>query len=270
MTNDLIAIRWKNPESKNYIDLLAFPLFAKEGTTKQITHTVLGPQGGHHRAKCRLVVSSTTAELDYEVFPEFNKWWGMYLGVLRLEFTNSKRDTLTQIYWRDQGHKQFVIAPVDVVNKPLPPIPPYQPTKSTAQKVIRKIQERPGQAQFRFTLMMAYGGQCCISGCSVSEALEGAHIDPFSGKLSDHPQNGLLLRSDLHALFDAGLMAIEPTSRLVHFVASARVWPEYKNMHKVARLAEPIYGGPSYKPSEEALKRRWRDFNRTAKQNLAA
>src|SRR5271155_3471993 len=40
--------------------------------------------------------------------------------------------------------------------------------------------------------------------------LEAAHISPYRGLQSNHPQNGLLLRADLHSLFDLGMLAVDP------------------------------------------------------------
>ena len=69
---------------------------------------------------------------------------------------------------------------------------------------------RPGQAIFRERLMRAYGGRCAITGRNVPAALEAAHIIPHCGPESDHVCNGLLLRLDLHSLFNAHLLSIEP------------------------------------------------------------
>lgn len=72
---------------------------------------------------------------------------------------------------------------------------------------------RFGQGQFRDALMARYKGRCTISRCAVPEALEAAHVMPHTGDPKwDHPDNGMLLRRDLHALFDAMLWSIDPKS----------------------------------------------------------
>lgn len=78
------------------------------------------------------------------------------------------------------------------------------------------LKPRPGQAQFRETLMERYQGRCAISKCAIPEALEAAHVMPHTGDPKwDHPDNGMMLRRDLHALFDAMLWSIDPkTSRV--------------------------------------------------------
>lgn len=76
------------------------------------------------------------------------------------------------------------------------------------EKALAQVARRRGQAGFRSALLEAYGGKCCITGCTLKDALEAAHIAPYRGDHSHHVQNGLLLRSDIHTLFDLGLLVI--------------------------------------------------------------
>lgn len=69
--------------------------------------------------------------------------------------------------------------------------------------------ERIGQQRFRNQLFDAYTGRCAVSGCNVDEALEAAHIENYSGPKSQVVSNGILLRRDLHSLFDAHLISFE-------------------------------------------------------------
>lgn len=73
---------------------------------------------------------------------------------------------------------------------------------------------RPQQAQFKKDLVKAYKGKCAITGCDTPQVLEAAHIVPHRGRQTDVAQNGILLRADIHKLFDAGLLAIEPSGEL--------------------------------------------------------
>ncbi len=85
-----------------------------------------------------------------------------------------------------------------------------------ARRWIRaSIVRRQGQGMFRAAVLAAYGGRCAISGFSVPEALEAAHIYQYLGAQTNVVTNGLLLRSDLHALYDLGLLAIDPMSMTV-------------------------------------------------------
>lgn len=69
--------------------------------------------------------------------------------------------------------------------------------------------ERIGQQRFRTQLFEAYTGRCAVSGCNVDEALEAAHIENYSGPKSRVVSSGILLRRDLHSLFDAHLISFE-------------------------------------------------------------
>lgn len=74
------------------------------------------------------------------------------------------------------------------------------------------VVRRQGQGEFRSALLGAYGSRCAISGCPVEDVLDAAHIVPYCGELTNHVQNGLLLRTDLHTLFDLGLIAVDPSA----------------------------------------------------------
>lgn len=75
-----------------------------------------------------------------------------------------------------------------------------------------KRKARRNQSRFRLNMMELYDSACAISGEGVVEVLEAAHIARHSETGVNHTGNGLLLRSDLHRLFDASLIAIDPAS----------------------------------------------------------
>lgn len=82
-------------------------------------------------------------------------------------------------------------------------------------RVLAEIVRRQGQPEFRRRLLVAYGGQCAISGCDAKAALEAAHITPYRGQHTNRTENGLLLRADLHTLFDLHLIAIDRTGAVI-------------------------------------------------------
>lgn len=83
------------------------------------------------------------------------------------------------------------------------------------ERVLRVIDERHGQRVFRQSLLNAYNSRCAISGCSLPAVLEAAHIIPYSEITMDRVQNGILLRSDLHTLFDKGLITIDDDLKVI-------------------------------------------------------
>ena len=73
----------------------------------------------------------------------------------------------------------------------------------------RRIQReaRPNQGAFRRALLDAYGGRCAITGCDVEAALDAAHVTDWRDE--NDIGAGILLRADLHRLFERGLLAID-------------------------------------------------------------
>jgi len=67
---------------------------------------------------------------------------------------------------------------------------------------------REDQSRFRQLLLGAYADKCAITQYDARPALDGAHILPFMGRSSDTARNGLLLRSDVHRLFDRFLLTV--------------------------------------------------------------
>lgn len=68
---------------------------------------------------------------------------------------------------------------------------------------------RPEQQKFRREIAERDGLKCAITGCAIAEILDAAHLDPRAPGGSDDPANGMILRADIHRLFDAGLLSID-------------------------------------------------------------
>ena len=83
------------------------------------------------------------------------------------------------------------------------------------KKVLASVVRRQGQAKFRLALMKAYDGRCAITGCTITALLEAAHIVPYQGADTNVVGNGLLLRADIHTLFDLGLLWVDADKRIV-------------------------------------------------------
>ena len=93
-----------------------------------------------------------------------------------------------------------------------------------------EVEQRVGQPEFRAALLRAYENTCAISGCKVDEVLEAAHIQPVKKRGNHSLKNGLLLRADLHNLFDRGLLTIDRQYRVV-LDESVRSAMEYRKFH---------------------------------------
>ena len=88
------------------------------------------------------------------------------------------------------------------------------------------IKPRLGQGSFRICVTDAYKRSCAVTGERALPVLEAAHIKPFSKSGPHMVQNGLLLRSDLHRLFDKGYMTL--TTKL-DIEVSRRIKEEFDN-----------------------------------------
>jgi hypothetical protein len=130
----------------------------------------------------------------------------------------------------------------------------YCPTDSDNREIVnRQIKARRGQPEFRKALRSRYGDRCMVTGCKLLKIVEAAHISPYRSPDDNHPENGLLLRADLHTLFDLNLMGIHPESLTIHFHPSAIV------------AGYDIFEGQKLKcsqlkPSQKALSKKWQYF----------
>lgn len=84
------------------------------------------------------------------------------------------------------------------------------------KKIQRSIIQRQGQPKFRKDLLKAYEKKCAITQCDVVEVLEAAHLVPYLGTGTNVVNNGLLLRGDIHTLWDRYLISIDPDTYTVH------------------------------------------------------
>lgn len=103
----------------------------------------------------------------------------------------------------------------------------------TAQQVRREQQGR-----FREALLRAYSETCAITGVNVPEVLQAAHINPYRGRKSQVVNNGILLRADLHLLYDAHLISVEPNSLSISLSGRLESTSYLRYNHQ--KLREPI------------------------------
>jgi putative restriction endonuclease len=72
------------------------------------------------------------------------------------------------------------------------------------------VEPRLGQGSFQAAVLDAYGRRCAVTGEKVVPALEAAHIRAYGDGGEHRVDNGLLLRRDVHALFDRGYITVTP------------------------------------------------------------
>jgi putative restriction endonuclease len=118
-------------------------------------------------------------------------------------------------------------AAVGVNSRAAVPTSPYEP-----QRVAERfgsptvVYQRLGQGSFRVLVTDLYDRRCAVTGERTLPVLEAAHIRPFAMQGPHEPRNGVLLRSDIHTLFDRGYVTVTPELR---FEVSGRIREEFEN-----------------------------------------
>jgi len=162
-------------------------------------------------------------------------------------FSDIGTTNLTETYgpsWKEQN---------DVIE----PIYDPQSTKDERDRVLREVVQRRGQKKFRNKLLHIYKNTCVITKCSVPAVLEAAHITPYLGEKSNHSSNGILLRADIHTLWDLGMIAINPADMKVNInqVLYGSIYDEFNFLSLDLDFLD------ENQPSIDALKKQWDYFN---------
>ncbi len=116
------------------------------------------------------------------------------------------------------------------------------------------IRPRLGQGAFRLAVTDAYRRECAITPGRVLPALEAAHIQSYSSGGEHAVSNGLLLRRDIHSVFDAGYLTFDEDLRVV---VSDRVRSDFNNGNEYRRLHGQALKLPdlaALRPGNERLK----------------
>ena len=131
-------------------------------------------------------------------------------------------------------------------------------TEDARRLVTTSIVKRQGQSGFRQKLLKAYNYQCMVTGCNAAPALEAAHIIPYKGAQTNHVSNGLLLRSDIHTLFDLHLLSIHPETHRIVISPQLLVtsYAEYEGQSLMSKIQK------NERPSPVALAKHYELFMR--------
>lgn len=164
---------------------------------------------------------------DHRMAKEFLLFLGNY-GLL-----DERQDESTKRYYKVQDTEELLVPAV--TGTPDEDVPEalrrggFSFTERTRRTTTTL--SRPGQAKFRRQVLAAYGKKCILTGLALEEALDAGHIVPVEDSGPDDVGNGICLRSDIHALFDAGHIKID-SDGTVHLSDAAKEIPAYAALPK--------------------------------------
>ena len=121
------------------------------------------------------------------------------------------------------------------------------------------IQPRLGQGAFRALVTDIYNRRCAVTQERTLPVLEAAHIRPYSDDGAHEAQNGLLLRSDIHTLFDRGYVTVKPD---LQFLVSKQIKARFYNGRHYNDMSGTVLTVPEQSelwPDPAALK--WHNEN---------
>lgn len=122
---------------------------------------------------------------------------------------------------------------------------------ATTYEITKRL-ARNGQQRFRGDALRLWGDRCAVSGVTIDRALEAAHIVPHTESGQMDAQNSIVLRADLHRLFDSNMMAINPSDMSVNFAERAR--------KSYAEFEGKAISSPDGGPKVSAFEARWQIF----------
>jgi putative restriction endonuclease len=112
-----------------------------------------------------------------------------------------------------------------------------------------EVRQRIGQGSFRMKVVDAYGRACAVTTEHSLPVLEAAHIKPYAQDGNHEVSNGVLLRSDLHRLFDRGYVTIDPDFK---FRVSGQLREQWQN----GRVYYELNERPIQLPKNEVMQPR--------------
>ena len=154
------------------------------------------------------------------------------------------------------GHRVWerVVAAIGAATVAGLPAKPYEP-QPVAERYGAPVLTLPrlGQGSFRVLVTDLYERRCAVTGERTLPVLQAAHIKPYGRSGPHDPRNGLLLRSDLHTLFDRGYVTVTPERRLE---VSRKIKEEFENGRDYYALhGRPLRdpARPEFAPAREYL-----------------
>jgi hypothetical protein len=163
-------------------------------------------------------------------------------------------ELLPMLDWSESG-SSIIYLPHDLDETESQDVPEAQ-NDDVSKKTLAFLNVRRGQKKLRVKLFYLYTSKCAISSCNVKDVLHACHIISFAKSGNNMSTNALLLRSDLHDLFDANFIAINPDNMkvAVHESLKSTTYFEYNGRTLNERIDK-------IEIDKNGLNLRWELFN---------
>lgn len=147
-----------------------------------------------------------TIEITYKEMSGTNEDIQCEAGITKIYFEDSKLQKVLNVEWNSENKLEPVnLYKFKYINKP------SFISDSKKSKRLTFIWDRREQARLKSEIL-PIDRDCLVSNCSVADVLQVAHIRPVHAKGSDLLENAILLRADIHILFDKNLVKIDSNS----------------------------------------------------------
>jgi hypothetical protein len=184
------------------------------------------------------VSASRTQEnltLEYKASP--SSWpasWEAVPGTLTIQFDDEvSLEPIKVTWWNQDTGESCSLEPGKEWVYVEPPPPPDLKSSIRGRLLTSRL-ERPKQQALRNKLIASFSG-CQITGATCLSTLEACHIVPVRNGGDDTLANALLLRRDIHALFDAGLLRLRQKADCWHIELAPQVSDScYQFLHAVS------------------------------------
>ncbi|WP_156165502.1 HNH endonuclease signature motif containing protein [Demequina rhizosphaerae] len=93
------------------------------------------------------------------------------------------------------------------------------------------VRVRRGQRQFRDQTLARQGSICAFTGGAPARVLDAGHLYSYAKLGEHHEHGGLMLRRDIHRLFDDGVLAVDPARLRVDVAPELESYPQYAKLH---------------------------------------
>ena len=241
------------PENKKYVNIVAFYLskFLDDGNEVNSSYKTLGYNSRSEAH--RLIASSFGVKSSYVKNMEDNfdsihsnhrlGWHQRELRPAQKEIAESyesftKENLLSEIRsLLDKSLNESLVRVKNELSRES-----WQEANNDKIRIIQKISTlaRRGQPRFRANLLKLYRNKCAVTNCKVIELLEAAHISPHSETGINSSENGLLLRSDIHLLYDIGKLKINPHDYIIE-ISNDIEDPTYRSLNGL-KISQNING----------------------------